>query len=72
MIRVRIGDGFRAAWVRPEDVAHVSGVQLPADGGEAMGCRLVMADGSEIVLEIGPDEAAHQLGWMKPNPRAKR
>ena len=74
MIRVRIGDGFRAAWVRPEDVEHVSGVQLKTDLEDSppVGTRVVMSDGSTIELDVSPDQVAVQLGWIEPNPRAKR
>lgn len=59
MSRVRIGDGFRAAWVLERDVAHISGTQIETDADGQVGCRVVMRDGMTIELGIGPDRVAH-------------
>lgn len=63
MSRVRIGDGFRAAWVLERDVAHVSGTRIETDRDGEVGCRVMMRDGATIELTVSPDVVAGQLGW---------
>ena len=52
----------------------MSGVQLKTDLEDSppVGTRVVMSDGSTIELDVSPDQVAVQLGWIEPNPRAKR